>query len=248
VPFLHNQIALCNAAGDTWSVLESDEIELVLSGLTANLCYDVFAWNSGALDVELVAWLNATTRATALATLDGVTVKSGDPSRRYLGTICAISATTIGDTENARRVWNENNRVMRAMRTVSVTASYTYSINTWRLAESADTQKFFVVIGRSLEPLRAYNIAQIYNSGVAGSGGVAIGIDSTTAPASLSTIALQAMTVASKDFTLGATFNGLLAPGFHYVARLEKAVASGVTTWYQNSVNTFANMQGSIPL
>jgi hypothetical protein len=53
-----------------------------------NVVYDVFLYDSGGTPtLEILAWTGNTTRATALTTQDGVLVKSGDASRRSLGTV-----------------------------------------------------------------------------------------------------------------------------------------------------------------
>jgi hypothetical protein len=74
------------------------EVSASLSGLTPNTNYDVLGYNnSGTLALDLVAWTNGTTRATALARQDGVLVKSGATTRRYLGTLRTTGTT--GQTE-----------------------------------------------------------------------------------------------------------------------------------------------------
>jgi len=55
------------------------------------------------------------TRATALAFQDGVYVKSGDPTRRYLGTILINDAGgSTNDSALYRFVWNYYNRITRS--------------------------------------------------------------------------------------------------------------------------------------
>ncbi len=80
----------------------------------ANKLYDVFGYNSaGVLKLELLAWTNDTTRATALVRTNGVRTKSGDASRRFLGMVRTTS--TAGQTEFSaakRLLVNENNRRM----------------------------------------------------------------------------------------------------------------------------------------
>ena len=77
-------------------------------GLTASRVYDVFGYlNSGTLALELLIWTDATNRATALAYQDGVLIKSGNATRRYLGTIYINSTGgQTEDTEIQRFVWN----------------------------------------------------------------------------------------------------------------------------------------------
>src|SRR6185369_11168812 len=84
---------------------------------TASTPFDVFGvLSSGTLALETVDWTNDTTRATALTTQDGVLVKSGDTTRRYLGTGRTTAST--GQTEDSdlnRYLWNFYNRVHKRM-------------------------------------------------------------------------------------------------------------------------------------
>ena len=94
-PYVGNRIALYN--GSTWDVLESEEVSLSLTDLAADTNYDVFAYNnSGNLALETAvwsgSWAGVSTRATALVYQNGVLVKSGELTRRYLGTIRTSAA------------------------------------------------------------------------------------------------------------------------------------------------------------
>src|SRR6185436_20201338 len=79
-------------SGSAWSVSTFTEKSITLASLTASLPYDVFIVDS-TLALELLAWTNTTTRATALTLQDGIEVKSGATTRRYLGTICITAST-----------------------------------------------------------------------------------------------------------------------------------------------------------
>ena len=89
-PYIGNRIALYN--GTSWDVIESNEVNISLSTVAADTNYDVFAYNnSGTVTLELLAWTSSgagtSARATALAYQEGVLVKSGTATRRYVGTI-----------------------------------------------------------------------------------------------------------------------------------------------------------------
>ena len=88
-PYVNGQIALYDGSS-TWTVYTFTERSLALT-VTSGKNYDVFAYNnSGTVTLELsAAWTNDTTRADALTTQNGVTVKSGATTRRWLGTIRA---------------------------------------------------------------------------------------------------------------------------------------------------------------
>ena len=53
----------------------------------------------------------ATARATALARQDGVLVKSGATTRRYLGTVRTNGSVSFEDAPFLRHIWNVQNQV-----------------------------------------------------------------------------------------------------------------------------------------
>ncbi len=101
----------------SWRLYNTAEISLSIGTKVASTNYDIFAYYTGsAVALEFSnAWTNATTRATALARQDGVLVKSGDSTRRYIGTIRTISTTKTADTATQRFVYNEYNQKLKTM-------------------------------------------------------------------------------------------------------------------------------------
>jgi hypothetical protein len=141
----HNLIGLYD--GTSWTLHTFAERSLALSGLTSGKNYDVFLYdNSGTLTLELsAAWTNDTTRADALATQDGVTVKSGATTRRWLGTIRTTGTTTTEDSEANRYVFNAANRVARTFGKAESAEAHTYNTSTLRnFNNTTDTQANFV--------------------------------------------------------------------------------------------------------
>src|SRR3990167_7040004 len=99
-PFKGNRIGLYDGSS-AWAIYTFTELTLALGTLTSGLPYDVFAYDSsGTVTLEALAWTNGTTRATALTTQNGVLVKTGATTRRYLGTFYTTATTT---TESSRR-------------------------------------------------------------------------------------------------------------------------------------------------
>lgn len=97
--------------------------------------YDIFAYESGAsIKLEFCAWTNATTRATALAWQNGMRIKSGVATRRFLGTIRTTATDgQTSDAEQYRYVSNYANQVRRQLKYM-YSGSYTYTapgINSW---------------------------------------------------------------------------------------------------------------------
>ena len=107
-PFSGNKIALYNTTTNLWVLHAFTEVSVSLVGTAAATNYDVFIYdNAGTKTLELVAnWSGGTTRVTALATQDGVYVKSGAANKRYIGTIRTTTAGTSVSTSDQRFVWN----------------------------------------------------------------------------------------------------------------------------------------------
>ena len=70
-------------------------------------------YNAGALNTELLAWTNNTTRATTVTLQDGRYCKNGDKTRLWLGSFLTTSTTTTEDSEINRLLFNMYNRVSR---------------------------------------------------------------------------------------------------------------------------------------
>ena len=122
-PYKGNLIALYD--GSKWNALVFEELSLSLAGLTANKNYDIWAYdNSGTVTLEALVWTNDSTRATALAYQDGVMVKSGAATRRYLGTIrINSSGGQCEDTAVIRGVWNLYNQEPRQLLTTGLSGN-----------------------------------------------------------------------------------------------------------------------------
>lgn len=114
-PYISDAIALYD--GTKWNIRNVSQRSLTLSGLTANKNYDVFVYdNAGVPTLELgPAWTSNTVRATNIVRLNGVFVKSGTPTRRYLGSIRTTSANTTESSDSKRYVYNYDNPLPMSM-------------------------------------------------------------------------------------------------------------------------------------
>lgn len=133
-PYAGNRIALFNGA--SWDILAFTEKSLAMP-TSSVLPHDVWAYNNnGVVALEQTVWTNATTRATALVVQDGVLVKSGTPTRKYLGSY--YNEVSTGDnglcTDSARQrhLWNYYNRVDRYLFVKETTDTWLYSTATVR--------------------------------------------------------------------------------------------------------------------
>lgn len=152
-PYIGNRISLFD--GSSWVAIASGERSISLAGLPANTNHDVFGYKNGLnMDLELLAWTNDSTRATSLAKQDGVDVKAGDATRRYLGMIRTVASGQSEDSAGgantiARRfVWNTMNRAPRVIEVRENSAtSWTYTTGVWRRANNNPNIEARFIVG-----------------------------------------------------------------------------------------------------
>jgi hypothetical protein len=233
-PYKGNRITLWDGA--KFVVDQFTEITIALGTLTSGLPYDLFAFDTAgvvAFDAPL-AWTSNTARATALAWSNGMLIKSGDATRRYVGTFYTTGTTTTEDSQLRRFVWNMENRVKRFMNVTETTTSWSVNQNgTWRQANGNTANKIQGVIGwpDSLLDLSGFTIG----SGTIGGQGfdVGIGEDSTTAvPAQCyGMIGVTPIGAAASPTFAPATcrYCNLPAAGFHAWNWLENTDNNNVT-------------------
>lgn len=185
-PLTGTRIALADSTGAT-TVLTCVEFSIAIPATTSQM-YDVWAFNNaGVCALELLAWTNDTTRATAVArTTTGFLTKTGDLTRRYLGSM--RTTTVSGQTEDSgascttapkRYVWNAYNRVRRPVCRLDTTDSWNYTSTTVRQANAAAANQVDLVIGLQETTLDLTLIG--ISSGATGNISVGIGEDVTNA-------------------------------------------------------------------
>ena len=182
-PYRGNTIGLYD--GTNWVRRTFSEISIDIPDVTG--VHDVFAYdNGGTVTLEVLVWTNDTTRATALTTQNGVLVKSGATTRRYLGTFYSTTAGNgqVEDSVSNRYLWNYYNRVPRLMYALDGTDTWAYTTATLRQANNSALNQLNFVIGWS-EDLVTANAHGICSNNNATSVSVAagIGLDSTSANA-----------------------------------------------------------------
>ena len=242
--YTHDKIALYD--GTRWKMYTFTERSLALT-LTSGKNYDVFLYdNAGTLTLELsAAWTNDTTRADALTTQDGVQVKSGATTRRWLGTIRASGTNVTEDSVLKRFCWNAYNQVLRTMRAVDTTDNWTYTTATWRQANGSGANQVEYVVGSQASPIRAEIHGSAKSTGTSVSYTVGIGVDATNANSAQVFVGpTLGANSASVRFPLYAKYAGFPGVGYHYLAWLEYSTALGTTTWYGDDATT--NMQSGL--
>ncbi len=230
-PFRGDRISLYT--GTIWRIYRFAELSLDISAYTADKNYDIFLYdNAGTLTLEGLVWTNDTTRATALAVQNGVYVKDGATTRRYLGTI-RITATEgqCEDSKFNRFVFNANNRVRRLGLTGNTTTSWTYATAAWRESNNGTTQTrckvVFGLIDDALVTMGTYFRMNATDAGIILY--EAVGIDSVDGsvqkcPAKM----IQAVIVSVQ----GASNYQITAVGYHYFTTIEYGNATGTNTFY----------------
>lgn len=240
-PYIGNQIALYD--GIVWVVRTFTEITISLVGLTASKPYDVFAYdNAGVVACETLVWTNATTRATALVSQDGVFVKSGALTRRYLGTVYInASGGQTDDTVLKRYLWNYYHRQLRTLSVTEATTNWAYTTATVRQARGSAANQVEAMIGLAEAPIDLSLRVMVANStgGVSVSAG--IGADSTTtfdagAMVSGSAAGIYQMTARLTGTTIG----------YHKYCWNEWSAATGTTTWHSNVASVGSSVSSGL--
>lgn len=240
-PYGGNLISLYDGAA--WKPYTFTEVSIAVPATTSTM-YDVWGYvSSGALTLELLAWTNDTTRATALTTSNGAYVKTGDATRRYLGSFRTTGVS--GQTEDSfakRYVWNYYNRVARPMKVVEATASWTYTTDTWRQANAAAANQLDFVRGVAEDEVIAFVHGAASNSGTAGKV-LAVGIALDATNTNNATICQAWETnVANYRGNPRSEYRAIPSAGRHYLAWTEYSTASDTTTWL--GTNGLFNLSG----
>lgn len=246
-PYQGNVCALYDGSS-AWTPVAFAEASLALGSDTANVNYDLFAYNNGGtFTLEQRAWSTDTARAIALTLQDGVYVLTGVPTRRYLGTYRTTSAA--GETEDSaakRYVWNYYHRVPRDLRVVETTNTWTYTTATYRQANAATANQLDLVVGLAESELSVDVQAMVENSAAAVDVFVAIGEDSTTTPVSNQLILAGETQVADQRIAVSAYLRKWPAIGRHYYVWLEKSEATGTSTWLGDNADSASYQSGIV--
>lgn len=233
-----------------WIPYSFSQITISLAAFAANTNFDVFAYLSGGNVVtETVAWTNATTRATGLVLQNGIYVKSGTTTKRYIGTFRTTG--TIGQCEDSltkRFCWNYHNRRWRPWQRMESTSTWTYSTGAYRQANGSASNQVEAVVGVSEDPIDLTVVGHAENSAGAVNLLTAIGEDSTTAALANSIVGYHspADTSQPRDIVPMMAKATKVILGYHYYAWLELGGASGTTTWQGTSGGGQSGMLGGV--
>lgn len=242
-PYVGDKIALYS--GSAWSVSSFTQLSIPVPA-TTDTNYDVFVYDSsGAATLELTAWTNNTTRATSLTAQDGVLVKSGAITRRYVGTIRTTGVSgQCEDSASKRFCWNYYNRVVRGLRRQETASSWTYNSATWRQANANTANQVEIVCGYSEDEMQVNVLTSSTGSGYAF---VQVAEDSTSSPTTSGYYQGGGGASGNEWFVFSAALSLVPSVGYHYYAWIERTNSVQVTFWGGTGSNSYrGGLFGSI--
>lgn len=190
-------------------------------------------------------WSGATTRATALALQDGVLVKSGATSRRYLGTGRTYDVSGRAADSSARRfLWNMYNRQPRVLLANQTTGSWTYN-GVLRAANSNTTPGLGTVafvVGQ--DQMLNVEYRSLCDGSASSNGYLGIGMDNTS---DIATSRHQPSGASQRSYLFAGYF-GAASAGYHYFQALEATTggAVNVTFYGTGAGGPFSTITGNI--
>lgn len=259
-PYLGNRITLWN--GYCWQSYTFSEVSIALGTLTSGKNYDVFAYDSGGVVTLKIgpAWSTDTARGTGAGTtqvevfegvyVNTVAISSGPAAQcgRLLGTFRTTSTTTTEDSKLFRGLSNLYNQLQRQLLVTETTDSWTSTDTNWHSFNSDDTNRVEIVQCIERAPVRIMATSAARNSSVSQQQGVGIGLDSTSAN-SANVMQNNSNPVAGAGTQPAQAFyEDWPGQGYHYFQMLEKAAASGTSTFFGDAAGTvmLAGMLGSV--
>jgi len=170
-------------------------------------------------------------RQTALVKQDGVLVKSGTTTRRYLGSFLTSSTTTTEDSLAKRYVFNYYNRLRRPLRRQDTTDTWTYTTATYQQANASASNQVEVFVGFAESLLEASVHANAANTNTGVAIAAAIGEDVTNAKSSACVTNFSYTALANAYVSASAAVRLYPTVGYHAYLWLEFSAATGTTTW-----------------
>jgi hypothetical protein len=239
-PYNGNQIALYDGVG-TWTNYTLSEISIDTTGLSIDTNYDAYVYDSSGLNLELVAWSTNTARTATVPVLqDGVYCKTGDLTKRYVGTIRTVDSTgaKFQDSYGQRYVWNFYNRLYRPGFIDPTGSTHTYTTFTWREFANQTTygsSRVGYVTGFP-ERTTIEHHGIFSNSTISVAASLGFGFD-TTSVRNNSVSWMHTGEAGHYAHSSSTDSEAPSTPGFHYWTLLECSTATGTTTWYDYHCN-----------
>lgn len=171
--------------------------------------------------------------ATAVVRQDGVLVKSGDATRRWIGTIAASGAGTCEDSLANRLVYNADNQVERRLQKTNTT-SHTYSTGVqrpWNNDQPNSSSNF--VIGRVGVTGYAHHAGHALSAGTPVLVFFGLGLNGVQGGANI--LYNNGLLINTNSVNFMAEFGQEFTPaqGFNYLCALESGGGASTQTWPQ---------------
>lgn len=181
-PYIGDRISLYNTTLSRWENLQFSQISIAVPA-TTNTNYDMYIYNNaGTITLEAVAWTDDTTRAVALAYLEGMRVKSTETNKLFIGGFRTTgNSGCVSDNPAFRFLCNQYNRIMKRMYKAFNAATWTYGVvGTWRQCNGSTTNQLEAFLPQGEENIFYIWFMLTYVTGLAPNGFCGIGANSTT--------------------------------------------------------------------
>lgn len=256
-PHRNNRIVLYD--GSKWVWYTFTELSQATTDATKspaacgnNSNYDVFVWNdAGTLRATRgPAWSSGVARGAGAGTteleffegryVNKEAITNGPAARRglYVGSVRTDGAAVVNDTLALRHVWNTYNRVERALLVIEATNNWAYSTNVLRQANANAANQISLLAGMVEDAVEVEVRAHMANDTGGAAASVGIGLDSTSTNVAGALVTQITLGAALTGYAAGAKYVGFPGLGYHYLAWLEAATATGNTTWYGDNASS----------
>ena len=226
-PYKGNRVALYD--GTAWAIYTFSELSTTTPAGAGPVINDLFVYATGTAVAltKSANWTNTTTRADSLDTLNGIIVNGSDNTLRYLGT-AAGTPSGCQDSVTQRYLWNYYNRIPRTLVTaISVTGTWTYNTNSWRMVNGSSLNRFEFVVGYQEDDIDFEAIGAGSNNS-ANTFAIGIGLDATDSNSAQFNLGGGSSAI----IPLHACYSSSLTIGYHFVQMIEWGASVGTTTFY----------------
>jgi hypothetical protein len=272
-PYNGNQIQIFDSVSGNFQANTFAELSQTLADATksplaavANSNYDMFVW----IDAGVVrctrgpVWTSATVRGAGVNTSEltrsgGILVNAQDITNgpragfgTYVGTIrtnaavqCDMmyTASGAGGGANLLSVWNMYNRVDVAAKNQDTTDTWPYTLDAWRAKDGNSNNRISFVIGIAEDAIYA-TTGQMGKSDSGGGSGIMVSYDTETPAATFNTAQWGFLSINKFD-SMHASLTQESEIGFHFVVPCERAIVSGITTWFGDNTSSGTEVWGT---
>jgi hypothetical protein len=174
-----------------------------------------------------------------------VLVKSGDSTRRYLGSFYALTATTTEDSARQRLLWNYYHRARRNMRVVETASTWNYTLAVTRQVNNNTNNQLNVMCGLVEDGVSFEGRHAATNTSAGVTILTSIGLDATNSGAAGVVAGRVDTPAVGVVVQVTARLEDYAQLGYHSYTWLEFSSATGTTTW-QGTNTSSTGLTGSV--